>query len=129
LHSTLCGHSGVTSSSDIPSTTLTAAAASPWSSPTGASSATTYTQASTVSKKSSSIFISKQRQRYEAYLVIFFQELHAVGQPMLGPPPSHNFPDYLPDAFWDLMQQGSIAGNNQSPQLRQVFARNFRKHF
>jgi hypothetical protein len=102
-------------------------AASSCSSPAGALSATTYTQASIVSKIKHPPH-NKSHQD-EAYPVIFFQVLHTVWQPMIGPPPLHKFLSYLSNVRWDFMQQRSITGSSQSLQLWQVLATNPRKNF
>jgi hypothetical protein len=63
-------------------------------------------------QKLSKISNSKRWHPDEANLVLFFQTLHAILQAMMRPLPSHKFPGYLPNIFWDFLQQGSITGEN-----------------
>jgi hypothetical protein len=55
---------------------------------------TSCTQTPTVSKIKQ--LLHNKRHWDEAYPVIIFQALHAVGQPMFGPPLPHKFPSYRP---------------------------------
>jgi hypothetical protein len=73
-------------------------------------------------------FLNNKGPQNEAHLVIFFQALHAVEQPLFGRPLFHKFPRYLSNIGGYAMQDSSIIGKGQLSQLRQMFAAHPRQH-